>query len=131
MFYLLKTEPSDYAISDLQRDRETIWDGVENPQALAYLRRIKSGDACFIYHTGNEKQITGLGIATSDAFAAPDSPKLAAFNIRYEKTFSTPLTLAQIKMDKVFEGFDLVRLPRLSVMPVPEKFLKAILNRLA
>ncbi|MBC8042130.1 MAG: EVE domain-containing protein [Rhizobacter sp.] len=130
MHYLLKTEPSDYNIDDLARDRETVWDGVENAQALIFIRQIKTGDPCFIYHTGAEKKIVGLAEAATDAFADKANPKLAMFKLRFKENFSKPLSLAEIKSLKAFEGFDLIRLPRLSVMPVPEKFTGEILKRI-
>lgn len=130
-YFLLKTEPSDYSLSDLERDGETVWDGVENAQAIGFLRQIRKGDACFIYHTATEKQITGLATATGDAFPPPDTPKLAVIPLRFTKRYTLPLTLATMKTENAFAGFELLRLPRLSVMPVPESIALEILRRVS
>ncbi len=131
--YLLKTEPSVYSFSDLVRDKRTTWDGVSNPAALIHIRAIKSGDDLFIYHTGDEKAIVGLARAASAAFEDPKhpgknhkgEPKAAVFELTPVAPAKTPLTLEDVKADAKLggvgggAGFDLVRLPRLSVMPVP------------
>jgi predicted RNA-binding protein with PUA-like domain len=127
--WLLKTEPSDYSIADLQADGTTIWDGVSNALALKNLRCIKAGDGLLIYHTGTEKAIVGSAVAKSDAAARHDDLKDVVVEIKYKSTFSSVLSLAEMKADKAFEGWDLLRLPRLSVMSVPDKILAVIQNR--
>jgi len=127
--WLLKTEPSDYSLADLQSDGKTQWDGVSNALALKNLRRIKKGDVLLIYHTGAEKAIVGSAVAHSDAVVRPSDPKDVTIEIQYKNTFPRRLTLADMKADKAFAGWELLRLPRLSVMPVPEKVLAAINNR--
>jgi predicted RNA-binding protein with PUA-like domain len=128
--YILKTEPSDYKIEQLEKDGETVWDGVGNNQALIYLRQIKTGDHCLIYHTGTEKAIVGEAKATSDAFAIPEGSKNAVVKVRFISRFDKPLTLAAMKGDATFAKFELLRLPRLSVVPVPPQLAIEILNRI-
>jgi predicted RNA-binding protein with PUA-like domain len=132
--YLLKTEPNDYAYDDLVREKKTIWDGVANNAALIHLRAMKKGDEALIYHTGSEKRITGLASVVSNPYEDPQNPgetkdgapKFAVVDIKPVKAATKKATLADIKADPRFEGFDLVRQPRLSVMPVPAKLDKAL-----
>ncbi len=124
-FFLLKTEPDDYNIDTLARDGETVWDGVENALALKHLRAVKKGDKCFIYHTGKEKRIVGLAEAIADA----SNEKDATCQLKFLEKFVTPLSLAEMKNDDVFQAFELLRLPRLSVMPVPNSIVQEILKR--
>ncbi len=132
--YLLKTEPSVYSFDDLAGDKRTVWDGVTNNAALANIRRVQKGDQAFIYHTGDERQIVGLAAIASGPMEDPKnpglnaagSPKFAVFEIRALKKAATPLTLGAMKADARFAGFDLLRLPRLSVMPVPPEYDRLI-----
>ncbi|MFQ3599095.1 MAG: EVE domain-containing protein [Chloroherpetonaceae bacterium] len=126
MHYLLKTEPSDYSITQLERDGHCTWDGVENALALKHLRAIRNGDTCFIYHTGKEKQIVGLAEATSDPYQVKDA---WVIDLKFVQRYAQTLSLSEMKADKTFKNFDLLRLPRLSVMPVPDALAEAILNR--
>ena len=126
--WLLKTEPSSYSFQQLQKDQRTVWDGVKNNLALKHIKAIKKGDAIVIYHTGDEKAVVGLARAASDAYPDPGKkdPKLPVFDIEAEKAMPRPVTLAEIKADPKLKAFDLVRLPRLSVMPVSDDQWKAI-----
>jgi len=126
--FLLKTEPSVYSYSDLEREKKTVWNGVTNNAALVHIRSVKKGDEAFIYHTGDERAIVGLGAILSGPYEDPKNPgvntkgqpKFAVFDIKAIKAVPKPLSLEAMKSDKRFAGFDLLRLPRLSVMPVPE-----------
>ncbi len=122
MFYLLKTEPSEYSFSDLQRDQSTIWDGVTNPVALRNLREMQPGAKLVIYHTGDEKQTAGTAsVVTVDA-ADPKNPRVKIAAGKPVK----PTTLAEIKANKLFQDSPLVRQGRLSVVPLTEAQYKAI-----
>jgi predicted RNA-binding protein with PUA-like domain len=128
--WLFKEEPSHYSFDDLLRDKTTTWDGVENNLALKYLRGVRKGDDIIFYHTGDEKSAVGLMKAVSDAHHDPNSKeeRLVAVEVRAEKKPARPVKLSEIKADPFFAGFDLVRISRLSVMPVPEKFWNRILD---
>ncbi len=126
--FLLKTEPDDYAYDDLARDRKTPWDGVTNPAACKHLRSIKKGDEALIYHTGNEKAVVGLATVASDPYPDPNRQpthtaagdvKFPVVDLKPKKRAASPMTLADLKADDRFRGFDLISQPRLSVMPVP------------
>ena len=118
--WLLKTEPSAYAYADLVRDGRTTWDGVKNPLALKHLANVRRGDSLFVYHTGDEKAVVGVARAVGEAYPDPKKkePKLLVVDLEPVRSLAKPVTLAAIKADRRFAGFDLVRLPRLSVMPV-------------
>ena len=118
--WLFKTEPGEYSFADLEREKKTVWDGVTNNLALKNLREVRLGDEILIYHSGDEKAIIGLAEAISDAYPDPreDDEKLAVVSIKPKRRLARPLTLAEIKMAESLRDFDLVRLPRLSVMPV-------------
>jgi predicted RNA-binding protein with PUA-like domain len=132
--FLLKTEPSTYSFADLVRQTKATWDGVTNAAALIHLRSIRKGDDLLIYHTGDEKAIVGLARATTGAYADPKQPgttpegkpKFAVIDIAPGKAAATPVTLAAIKADKRFADFALVKISRLSVMPVPSAIDKAL-----
>jgi predicted RNA-binding protein with PUA-like domain len=115
MPYLLKTEPSEYSFSDLERDGTTVWDGVTNPVALRNLRAMAAGDELVIYHTGDEK--TAVGTATVVSVDASD-PKNPRVKIKSGKRLKTPHTLAEIKADARFADSPLLRQGRLSVVPL-------------
>lgn len=126
--WLLKADPETYGLADLERDRTTRWDGVANNVALKHLRQVRSGDACLVYHSGAEKAIVGLAQATGDAYADPRDAKLAVFDLKFVRSWAKPVTLATLKADAHFADFELVRLPRLSVMPVPPALYMRILR---
>ena len=121
--WLFKTEPSAYSFQRLQTDKRTVWDGVKNNLALKHLREIKRGDEILIYHTGGEKAAVGIARAISGAYPDPQKtdPKLLVVEIQVDKPLARPVTLAEIKADAKLKNFDLVRLPRLSVMRVSEE----------
>ena len=118
MKWLFKTEPSDYSFERLRKDGTTSWTGVKNPLALKHLRGVKKGDEIAIYHTGSVKAV--VGIAKALAPAADDSVEIAPVKA------VAPVTLAAIKSDPSFKDFALVRMGRLSVMPVPEALWKPL-----
>ncbi|HEX7359070.1 MAG TPA: EVE domain-containing protein [Bryobacteraceae bacterium] len=120
MPYLLKTEPDVYSFSDLQREGETLWDGVTNPLAVKHLREMKSGDKLVIYHTGSERQAVGLATAVR---VDNTDPKIPRVTIKAGKPLATPRTLAEIKEHKIFAGSPLVKQGRLSVVPLsPQQY---------
>ncbi len=122
MFYLLKTEPSEYSFADLQRDKSTIWDGVTNPVALRNLREMPAGSKLVIYHTGDEKRVVGTASLVSVDAADPKKPQVKIAAGKPVK----PTTLAEIKANKLFKDSPLVRQGRLSVVPLTEAQYKAI-----
>ena len=113
--YLLKTEPTVYSFVDLERDKQTIWDGVTNPTAVKHLREMKPGERLVIYHTGDEK--SAVGTATVVSVDAKD-PKVPQVRIKAGKGIASPKTLAEIKANSLFADSPLVRQGRLSVVPL-------------
>lgn len=126
MPYLLKTEAGVYSFADLQREKTTIWDGVTNPVALKNLRGIKAGDQLIIYHTGDEKRAVG---ASSVVSVDASDPKNPVVKIKAEKAIAQPVTLAEIKANKLFSDSPLVRQGRLSVVPLSEAQYKFLIGR--
>lgn len=128
--WLLKTEPGEYAFDNLVRDGKTVWDGVTNALALKYLRSLRKGDELLIYHTGNVRAAVGLAKAASDPYPDPErqDPKIVVVDVVPVRGLKRAVTLEAIKADKRFRDFELVRLPRLSVMPVPDPVWGAILK---
>jgi predicted RNA-binding protein with PUA-like domain len=123
MYYLLKTEPSEYSFADLRRDEVTLWDGVANPVALRHLREMKPGAKLIIYETGDEK--SAVGTASVVSVNATDAKK-PEVTIKAGKALSKPVTLAQIKANKLFADSPLVRQGRLSVVPLTEEQYAAL-----
>ena len=118
MPYLLKTEPSEYSFADLQRDGETIWDGVSNPVALKNLRGMKSGDRLVIYETANVKSAVGTATVVSVDVTDTKNPRV---KIKSGKAVAKPVSLAAVKTNKLFADSPLVRQGRLSVVPLTEE----------
>lgn len=129
-FWLLKTEPEDFSIEDLKSEGKSMWDGVRNFKANKYIREMKDGDKAFIYHTGKERQIVGIGIVVGQSYPDPtaENDKFHAIDIAYLNTLQRPVTLKEIKQDPEFENWQLVTMSRLSVMPVTEEHWGKILN---
>jgi predicted RNA-binding protein with PUA-like domain len=125
MDYLLKTEPSEYSFADLQRDQATIWDGVSNPVALKNLREMKAADRLVIYETGDRKSAVGTAKVVS---ADPSDPKNPRVQIKAGKALSKPVTLAEVKANKLFADSPLVRQGRLSVVPLSKEQYKFLVD---
>ena len=115
MHYLLKTEPTAYSFADLVREKETDWTGVTNPQAVKNLNGMKKGDKLVIYHTGDEKAAVGTASVVS---VTSTDPKKPVVEIKAGKPIAKPITLAEIKSRKLFASSPLVRIGRLSVVPL-------------
>ena len=121
--YLLKTEPSEYSFADLQRDNATVWDGVSNPVALKHLREMEAGARLIIYETGDHKRAVGTASVVSVDAADPRNP---AVRIRAGRAIARPVSLAEIKANKLFADSPLVRQGRLSVVPLTAAQYKAL-----
>jgi predicted RNA-binding protein with PUA-like domain len=120
--WLVKEEPEHYGYDQLERDRKTTWAGVRNPLAQKHLRSIRKGDRIFYYHTGKQKAVVAVAEAASDAYPDPDdqSGKMFVVDIVPVAALPRAVTLAEIKSDRAFASFPLVRMSRLSVMPVTD-----------
>src|SRR6266568_1179776 len=118
MYYLLKTEPSEYSFADLQRDKETVWDGVSNPVALKHLRAMEAGERLIIYETADKKSAIGTAAVVSVDASDAKNPRV---KIKAGKALARPVTLAEVKGEKLFADSPLVRQGRLSVVPLTEE----------
>jgi predicted RNA-binding protein with PUA-like domain len=129
-YWLLKSEPSVYSYADLERDQKTVWDGVTNPLALKHVRQVQKGDLALIYHTGDEKSVVGIAEIASGPYADPKqtNSKLAVFDIKPQKKLDRSVSLSEIKANQKFKDFELVRLARLSVMPVSEAYWNLLMK---
>jgi predicted RNA-binding protein with PUA-like domain len=114
-YYLLKTEPTEYSFADLQKDKETVWDGVSNPTAVKNLREMKPGTKLIIYETGDQKRAVGTATVLGVKVADPKKPEV---KVKAGKAIANPVSLEQIKADKLFADSPLVRIGRLSVVPL-------------
>ncbi|HEX2614221.1 MAG TPA: EVE domain-containing protein [Nitrososphaera sp.] len=127
-YWLFKQEPSSYSYSQLESDGRTVWDGVSNNLALKHLRSVRKGDKAFFYHTGDEKQAVGIMEITSDPRPDTKDKSLVIVDVKPAGRLAKPVTLAAIKGDPEFAGWELVRISRLSVMPVPPKLWDRIVK---
>jgi predicted RNA-binding protein with PUA-like domain len=120
-FWILKSDPDTYGFDELARDRKTVWDGVSNALALKHIRSMAKGDRAFVYHSGDEKALVGLARIASDPYPDPkaEDPKLTVVDIEAGERLARPVTLAEVKADPAFAELGLVRMSRLSVIPVP------------
>src|ERR1700690_2971476 len=121
--YLLKTEASAYSFADLQRDKSTVWDGVTNPAAVKHLREMKPEDRLVIYETGDRKSAVGAASVVSVDATDPRKPIV---KIKAGKALAQPVTLQEIKANKLFADSPLVRQGRLSVVPLTDAQYKAL-----
>lgn len=128
-YWLLKTEPEAYSYTDLEKEGRAVWNGVKNALALKYLRTMQPQDQALIYHTGKERAIVGVAQILTDPYPDPtlNDAKLVVVEIQATRSLP-PVTLAQMKQAPDFQDFDLVRLPRLSVVPVAEQYWQRILQ---
>ena len=126
--WLFKTEPTAYSFQQLEKDGQTVWDGVKNNLALKNLSGIKKGDWILIYHTGNEKAAVGIAQALSGSYPDPGKkdPKLLVVDIEAGKPLARPVTLSEMRSNSKLAGFVLLRLPRLSIMPVTDEQWRVI-----
>jgi predicted RNA-binding protein with PUA-like domain len=122
MNWLVKEEPTHYGFDALVKDGRAVWSGVRNALAQKHLRAVKRGDRIFYYHTGDERAVVGIARALSDPYPDPEDPtgKRVAVDIAPVERLPGPVTLAEIKADRAFKDFPLVRIARLSVMPVTD-----------
>ena len=116
--WLVKSDPEEYSAHDLARDGRTAWTGVRNPTAVAHLRAMTPGDEVLVYHTGAEKAIVATAAVCGEPRPDPSDASSAVVDLSFEGWLEQPVTLKAVKEDKFFADFDLVRLSRLSVMPV-------------
>jgi predicted RNA-binding protein with PUA-like domain len=125
MEYLLKTEPSEYSFTELVKDGEAVWDGVTNPTAVMHLRAMKAGDRLVIYETGNVKSAVGTAEVVSVDSSDPRKPVV---KIKAGKTLGRPVSLEQIKKNRLFKDSPLVKMGRLSVVPLTSAQWKALVD---
>lgn len=130
-YWLLKTEPTDYSFDDLVRDQRVVWEGVKNPTALGHLRRIEKGDTVVVYHTGDEKSAVGLAEVTRGAYPDPKlgDPKRVVVDLKPVRRLKAPVPLADFRVDPVLKTTELVRISRLSVVPLTAAHFARVLER--
>ena len=124
-YWIAKQEPSGprgYNILQLQKDKKTIWDGLHNNLALKHIRNMKKNDLVFFYHTGDERQVVGIMSVISEPYPNPkeENKRFVVVDVKFKKLLKTPVTLDTIKKQKKFKNWELLRISRLSVMPVPK-----------
>ena len=128
-YFLVKSDPGEYGLEELERDRSTTWDGVKNAQALQAIRAMKRGDRVFFYHSGGSSAIVGLAKAASAPSPDPKDEKLAIVDLAFAARLDPPVTLAEIKAEAVFATWALVRQSRLSTMAAPPEFVEWMRKR--
>jgi predicted RNA-binding protein with PUA-like domain len=124
-FYLLKTEPSEYSFSDLQRDGNTVWDGVSNPTAVKHLREMRPGARLIIYETGDRRSAVGTASVISVNATDPKKPRV---EIKAGTPVGKPVSLDEIKSSKLFANSPLVKIGRLSVVPLTKEQYQALVG---
>lgn len=129
-YWILKTEPTTYAFNDLEREKRTTWDGVRNNLALRHIATMRPGDQVLIYHSGKEKALVGLAEVTSEPYPDPaaSDERIVVADLKVLGRLGRPVSLADVKADPAFRDLALVRMPRLSVIPVPAPLWKRLLK---
>ena len=130
-YWLVKQEPSVYNHDKLEKENKTVWDGVHNNLALKHIRSMKKGDRALFYHTGDEKQAVGIIEITTNPYPNPkeDDKRFVVMNVKPISKLKRAVTLDEIKKDKIFKNWELLRISRLSVMPVPKEIWDAIVKK--
>ena len=130
-YWLLKQEPSTYNYTSLEKEKKTTWDGVHNNLALKHIRSMKKGDHAFFYHSGDEKQIVGILEIISNPYAntKESDKRFVVVDVKAVKPLKRPVTLEEIKKDSMFQNWELLRISRLSVMPVSKKLWDIIMKK--
>ena len=132
-YWLAKQEPSGprgYSFENLKKDKTTIWDGVHNNLALKHMKEMKPKDLVLFYHTGDERQAVGIMEVASKPYPNPeeDDERFIVVNVKYKKPLKRPVTLDEMKKQKKFKNWELIRISRLSVMPVPKDIWDSIIE---
>ena len=129
--WLVKQEPTSYSFDTLEKEGTAVWDGVHNNLALKHINSMKKGDQAFFYHSGDEKQIVGILEVISNSYPNPKEKdkRFVVVDVKHKKRLKRPVTLAEIKKEKKFKDWDLLRISRLSVMPVPKEIWDKILEK--
>jgi len=132
-YWLVKQEPSGlrgYNFSTLQKEKTTVWDGVHNNLALKHMRNMKRGDSVLYYHMGDERQAVGIMTVTSKPYPNPeeDNERFVVVDVEYKRQLNKPVSLEQMKKEKSFKNWELLRISRLSVMPVPKTIWDKIIS---
>src|SRR5579872_3723152 len=127
-YWLFKEEPNHYSLEDLIRDKRTTWAGVENNLALKHLRSVRKGDRVLYYHTGTEKAVVGVMEVVKGPYRDPkrDDARFVVVDVKPISRLDRPVSLAEIKLNRKFADFALVRISRLSVMPVTDEQWKRL-----
>jgi len=132
-YWLAKQEPDGprgYNFETLKKYKKTVWDGVHNNLALKHMRKMKNGDLVLFYHTGNERQAIGIMEVISEPYSNPkeDNKRFFVVDVKYKKSLKRPVTLDEMKKQKTFQNWELIRISRLSVMPVPKHIWDTIID---
>ena len=132
-YWLAKQEPTGprgYNFTALQKEKTTVWDGVHNNLALKHMRNMKKDDQIIYYHTGDERQAVGIMSVITNPYPNPeeDNDRFVAVNVKFKKKFQKPVSLEQMKKEKSFKNWELLRIARLSVMPVPKSIWDKIIK---
>ncbi len=129
-YWLAKQEPKSYNFSILKKDKKTVWDGVHNNLALKHINNMKKGDLILFYHSGDEKQVVGIMQVSSKPYSNPKetNERFVVVDVKYKKELQNPVTLSEMKKQKKFENWELLRISRLSVMPIPKEIWNSIIK---
>ena len=132
-YWLTKQEPTGprgYNILQLKKDKKTMWDGVHNNLALKHIRNMRKGDLVFFYHTGDERQVVGIMSVTSNPYPNPeeDNERFVVVDVKFKSLLAKSVGLDEIKKQKGLENWELLRISRLSVMPVPKSIWDLIIK---
>ena len=128
-YFLAKTDPDTYSITNLEEDKVTVWDGVRSPQAIRVIKDMRPGDEVLIYHSQGEAAIVGLARVVSDPRPDPSDDKSWVVDVEFVRRFAEPITLKEIKESHKFDDWSLVRQGRLSTMGVPDNFVAWLKDR--
>ncbi len=129
-YWLAKQEPSSYNLETLKKDKKTVWDGVHNNLALKHINNMNKGDQIMFYHSGDQKQIVGIMEVTSKPYPNPDeeNKRFVVVDVKFKSQFTKSVSLSELKKQKKFQNWELLRISRLSVMPVPKSIWDGIIK---
>jgi predicted RNA-binding protein with PUA-like domain len=128
--WLVKSEPNTYGWEHLVAEKRTLWTGVRNFTARNHLTAMKKGDLVLFYHSGEGKEVVGVAKVTAEAQPDPTAKAgegWVAVELAPVKALAGAVTLAAVKATPELREIPLVKLSRLSVMPIPKPAFDRIL----
>ncbi len=130
MPWLVKSDPDTYGWNEFFKEKTTSWDGVRNYAARNHLKAMKKGDQVLFYHSGKESAVVATALVNKEFYKDPtaDDDTWSSVELKSSKPLKKPVPLSEIKKDLRLKDMMLIKISRLSVMPVTEEEFMIIIS---